>query len=87
MKDLMIELILVAMIVVPAVADSLQPAKAIPNNRLVRSENIAAALNIPPQLLLGAPLRASHLLCPSRPFCRPSVPIPLPYSLFSFPVS
>ena len=34
MKDLVIELVLVAMIVVPAVADSLQPAKAIPNNRL-----------------------------------------------------
>ncbi len=35
MKDLVIELILVAMIIVPVVADSLQPAKAIPDNRLV----------------------------------------------------
>ena len=34
MNDLVIELILVAMIVVPAVADSLKPAKAIPNDRL-----------------------------------------------------
>ena len=34
MKDLVIELILVAMIVVPAVADSLQPARAISHNRL-----------------------------------------------------
>jgi hypothetical protein len=34
MKDLVIELVLVAMIIVPVIADSLQPAKAIPNNRL-----------------------------------------------------
>jgi hypothetical protein len=34
MYDLVVELVLVAMIVVPAVADSLKPAKAIPNNRL-----------------------------------------------------
>ena len=34
MYDLVIELVLVAMIVVPAVADSLKPAKAISNNRL-----------------------------------------------------
>jgi hypothetical protein len=34
MYDLVIELVLVTMIVVPAVADSLQPAKAIQNNRL-----------------------------------------------------
>jgi hypothetical protein len=33
MNDLVIELVLVAMIVVPAVADTLKPAKAIPNSR------------------------------------------------------
>jgi hypothetical protein len=34
MYDLVIELVLIAMIVVPAIADSLQPVKVIPNNRL-----------------------------------------------------
>lgn len=34
MKDLVIELILIAMIAMPAVADSLQPARAIHNDRL-----------------------------------------------------
>jgi hypothetical protein len=34
MYDLVIELVLVAMLVIPAVADSLKPAKAIANNRL-----------------------------------------------------
>ena len=34
MHDLVVELVLVAMIVVPAAADSLKPAKAIANNRL-----------------------------------------------------
>ena len=35
MYELVIELVLVAMIVVPVVADSLQPAKVITDNRLV----------------------------------------------------
>lgn len=34
MYDLVIELVLVTMIVVPAVADSLKPARAISHNRL-----------------------------------------------------
>jgi len=34
MYDLVVELVLVAMLVVPAVADSLKPAKAISHHRL-----------------------------------------------------
>ena len=34
MKDLLIELILVAMIVMPLMADSLHPARAVHHNRL-----------------------------------------------------